>query len=130
MDRDAVLRHCGEFPGAVETYPFGDDVAVFKVGGRIFALCHLDGHPGMVSLKCDPPLAEALRARYPAVRPGYHLDKRHWNTIDLDGTVPGDELAELIDHSWELVVAKLPRRQRDPLVSPDLPRSAPGRLGP
>jgi hypothetical protein len=72
----------------------------------------------------------ALRKRYPAVRPGYHLDKRHWNTIDLDGTVPGDELAELIDHSWELVVAKLPRRQRDTLAPPDLPRSAPGRLGP
>jgi predicted DNA-binding protein (MmcQ/YjbR family) len=115
MDRDRVLEYCGSRPGAVEDYPFGDEVAVFKVGGRIFALCGLTGRPD-VSLKCDPPLAEALRARYPAVRPGYHLNKRHWNTVDLDGSVPADELAELIDHSWELVVAKLPRRQRDALA--------------
>jgi predicted DNA-binding protein (MmcQ/YjbR family) len=115
MDRDRMLRYLNERPGAVEDYPFGDDVAVFKVGGRVFALCALGGQPGSVSLKCDPTLAEALRDRYPAVTPGYHLNKRHWNTIELDGSVPGDELAELVDHSWELVVAKLPRRERDAL---------------
>ena len=87
MDRDAVLGYCGGRTGAVEDYPFGDDVAVFKVGGRVFALCSLAGRPGSVSLKCDPTLAEALRDRYPAVRPGYHLNKRHWNTIELDGSV-------------------------------------------
>jgi predicted DNA-binding protein (MmcQ/YjbR family) len=118
MDRDAILGYLGGRPGAVEDYPFGDDVAVFKVGGRVFALCSLAGHPGTVSLKCDPTLAEALRDRYPAVRPGYHLNKRHWNTIELDGSVPTDELAELVDHSWELVVAKLPRRDRDALRAP------------
>jgi predicted DNA-binding protein (MmcQ/YjbR family) len=112
MDRERVLDYCGSRPGAVEDDPFGDEVAVFKVGGRIFAICGLAGHPGEVSLKCDPSLAEALRARYPAVRPGYHLNKRHWNTVELDGTVPADELAELIDHSWELVVAQLPRAER------------------
>jgi predicted DNA-binding protein (MmcQ/YjbR family) len=115
MDRDRMLRYLNERPGAVEDYPFGDDVAVFKVGGRVFALCALSGRPGSVSLKCDPTLAEALRDRYPAVTPGYHLNKRHWNTIELDGSVPDDELAELVDHSWELVVAKLPRRDRDAL---------------
>ena len=115
MDRDGVLDYCGRRPGAVEDYPFGDDVAVFKVGGRVFALCSLSGQSGNVSLKCDPTLAEALRDRYRSVTPGYHLNKRHWNTIELDGSVPGDELAELVDHSWELVVGKLPRRERDAL---------------
>jgi predicted DNA-binding protein (MmcQ/YjbR family) len=118
MDREGMLAYLGGRPGSVEDYPFGDDVAVFKVGGRVFALCGLGGQPGSVSLKCDPTLAEALRDRYPAVRPGYHLNKRHWNTIELDGSVPADELAELADHSWELVVAKLPRRDRDALRAP------------
>jgi predicted DNA-binding protein (MmcQ/YjbR family) len=113
MDRDGMLRFLNDRPGAVEDYPFGEEVAVFKVGGRVFALLALDSQPGSVSLKCDPTLAEALRDRYPSVTPGYHLNKRHWNTIQLDGSVPGDELAELVDHSWELVVAKLPRRDRD-----------------
>jgi predicted DNA-binding protein (MmcQ/YjbR family) len=116
MDRDAMLRYLNDRPGAVEDYPFGDEVAVFKVGGRVFALLALNGHPGSVSLKCDPTLGEALRHRYPSVTPGYHLNKRHWNTIQLDGSVPSDELAELVDHSWELVVAKLPRRDRDQLA--------------
>ena len=90
--RDRVIAACGAKPGSAEDYPFGDDVAVFKVGGRVFAICALAGHPGSVSLKCDPTLAEALRDRYPAVRPGYHLNKRHWNTIELDGSVPDDDL--------------------------------------
>ena len=115
MDRDSMLRYLNDRPGAAEDYPFGDDVAVFKVGGRVFALCSLSDQPGSVSLKCDQTLAEALRDRYRSVTPGYHLNKRHWNTIELDGSVPGDELAELVDHSWELVVAKLPRRERDAL---------------
>ena len=115
MNRDSLLSYLIDRPGSVEDYPFGDDVAVFKVGGRVFALCALTGQPGSISLKCDPTLAGALRDRYPAVRPGYHLNKRHWNTIDLDGSVPGDELADLVDHSWELVVARLPRRNRDAL---------------
>jgi predicted DNA-binding protein (MmcQ/YjbR family) len=69
-------------------------------------------------LAARPGSVEALRARYPAVRPGYHLNKRHWTTVGLDGSVPADELAELVDHSWELVVAKLSRRDRDDLGGP------------
>ena len=115
MDWDRMLRYLSDRPGAVEDYPFGDDVAVFKVGGRVFAICALSGQPGSVSLKCDPTLAEALRRRYPSVTPGYHLNKRHWNTVQLDGSVPGDELTDLVDHSWELVVARLPRRDREGL---------------
>jgi predicted DNA-binding protein (MmcQ/YjbR family) len=115
LDPEGMLAYCGSRPGAVEDYPFGDDVAVFKVGGRVFALCSLTGRPGSVRLKCDPTLAEALRERNRSVRPGYHLNKRLWNTIELDGSVPDDELTELVDHSWELVVDRLPRRDRESL---------------
>ena len=87
MTREQVLELCGRFPGALEDYPFGDGVAVFKVAGRMFALVSLDGNPGSVNLKCDPGLALELRAVYAAVRPGYHQNKRHWNTVELDGSI-------------------------------------------
>lgn len=107
-----MLDLCSRLPGAVEDYPFGDDVAVFKVGGRIFALVLLTGNAGSVNLKCDPEWALELRARYQAVRPGYHQNKRHWNTVELDGTVEDDELREMVNHSYELVVRRLPRSER------------------
>jgi predicted DNA-binding protein (MmcQ/YjbR family) len=116
MTRDALLGLCSDQAGSVEDYPFGDDVAVFKVGGKMFALVPLDGEPASVSLKCDPDWALSLRERYPAVRPGYHLNKRHWNTVELDGTVEDAELHEMIEHSYELVVRSLPRHQRDRLL--------------
>jgi predicted DNA-binding protein (MmcQ/YjbR family) len=113
--RDWVIAACGAKPGAVEDYPFGDEVAVFKVAGKMFALVPLGEAPGSVSLKCDPGLAASLRDRYAGVTPGYHLNKRHWNTVTLDGSVPGEELLELIDHSYDLVVARLTRAQRSQL---------------
>ena len=113
MTRDDVLELCGSLPGSAEDYPFGDGVAVFKVGGRMFALVSLEGDPGSVNLKCDPGLALELRDRHPAVRPGYHQDKRHWNTVDLDESIDDDELREMIEHSYGLVVAGLTRAQRD-----------------
>ena len=112
MRRERLFEYCGSRPGASEQYPFGDGIAVFKVGGRIFALCSLEREPLSVSLKCDPLLAQALRASHPAVRPGYHLNKRHWNTVTLDGSIGDDEVEEWIDHSYELVVAKLRRSER------------------
>lgn len=115
--RDRIIEACGAKPGASEDYPFGDGVAVFKVAGRMFALVPLGQPPGSVSLKCDPHLAAGLRARYAAITPGYHLNKRHWNTVALDGSVPDEELAELIDHSYEQVVARLTRAQRNKLMS-------------
>jgi predicted DNA-binding protein (MmcQ/YjbR family) len=115
VTRDEVLDLCGSLPGAVEDYPFGDDVSVFKIGGRIFALVPLSGEPGTMNLKCDPALALELRARHPAIRPGYHQNKRHWNTVELDGSIDDDELRELIDHSYRLVIAGLPRAIRDGL---------------
>jgi predicted DNA-binding protein (MmcQ/YjbR family) len=116
VTRDEVLDRCASLPGAVEDYPFGDDVAVFKVGGKMFALVALDASPGDVSLKCDPQWALVLRDQYEAVRSGYHLNKRHWNTVDLDGDVDDAALAEMIDHSYELVVSRLPRHQRERLT--------------
>jgi predicted DNA-binding protein (MmcQ/YjbR family) len=116
VTRDQVLDLCASLPGAVEDYPFGDDVAVFKVAGKMFALVSLAGEPGSVNLKCDPDWALELRALYEAVRPGYHQNKRHWNTVELDGTVEDADLREMIDHSYELVVSRLPRNQRSRLL--------------
>jgi predicted DNA-binding protein (MmcQ/YjbR family) len=116
VTRDDVLDACSSQPEAVEDHPFGDDVVVFKVGGKMFAIVALTGEPGSVSLKCDPEWALELRARYDAVRPGYHLNKRHWNTVELDGTVGDPELRDLIDHSYDLVVSGLPRDQRARLL--------------
>jgi predicted DNA-binding protein (MmcQ/YjbR family) len=116
MTRDQVLDLCSGLPGAVEDYPFGDDVAVFKVAGKMFALVSLAAEPGTVNLKCDPEWALELRDRYEAVRPGYHQNKRHWNTVELNGTVEDAELREMIDHSYELVVIRLPRDERARLL--------------
>jgi predicted DNA-binding protein (MmcQ/YjbR family) len=92
MDRDGVIATCSNLPGAIEDYPFGDEVAVFKIGGKMFALVLLSGEPGSVNLKCDPEWAIELRDQHPAVRPGYHASKRHWNTVELDGSIHDDDI--------------------------------------
>ena len=112
MTGDEVREVCASKPGAVETYPFGPNTAVYKVGGKMFALVPRDARPASVSLKCDPDWSEVLRTAYAAVVPGYHLNKKHWNTLVLDGSVPDDEVEELIGHSYELVLESLPRRVR------------------
>lgn len=112
MTRDGVLAYCAGMAGAVEEYPFGDEVAVFKVGGKMFALVMLEGEPGFVNLKCDPDLALELRASYAAVEPGYHTNKRHWNSVHLDRSIGDVELQEMIDHSYTLIVNRLPRAER------------------
>ena len=115
MTRDEVLAYCSAQREAIEDQPFGEGVVVFKISGKMFALVSLDGPQGYLNLKCDPDIALELRDRLSAVRPGYHTNKRHWNTIDLDGTVDADELREMIDHSYGLVVAGLPRAERNRL---------------
>ncbi len=112
MDREAVTAACRGQAGATEGYPFGEGVLVFKVAGKVFAILADNG----VSLKCDPGFAEIIRQHYPAVTAGYHLDKRHWNTIQLDGTVPDDQLQDWIEDSYALVVAGLSRAQRGSLT--------------
>jgi predicted DNA-binding protein (MmcQ/YjbR family) len=116
MTRDEVLALCLGLPAAEESYPFGDEVAVIKVCGKMFALVSLSGEPGSVNLKCDPAQALELRAAYSGIRPGYHQDKRHWNTVDLDGSVEDDVVRDLIADSYDLVVAGLPRSVRAGLL--------------
>jgi predicted DNA-binding protein (MmcQ/YjbR family) len=90
-------------PNAVREYPFGPDVAVYKAGEKMFALIPEDKQPVQISLKCDPLLAQVLRERYDEVMPGYHLNKKHWNTIVLTGQLPWHEIQDLIRHSYLLV---------------------------
>jgi predicted DNA-binding protein (MmcQ/YjbR family) len=113
VDCDEVLEVCRAMRGATEGFPFGETVLVFKVAGKMFAIVE-PGH-GRVSLKCDPGYAAALREQYAAVTAGYHLDKRHWNTVALDGSVPDPVLADWIEDSFELVLATLPKKHRDAL---------------
>ncbi|MGH2708111.1 MAG: MmcQ/YjbR family DNA-binding protein [Actinomycetota bacterium] len=115
MDPEQLRRHCLAKSGAAEDFPFGDEISVFKVAGKIFAISALGGLPLEVSLKCDSDLAAALRARYGAVRPGYHLNKRHWNTVTIDGSISEGEIEAMIDDSYDLVVAGLRRSDRDAL---------------
>jgi predicted DNA-binding protein (MmcQ/YjbR family) len=120
-------EYCLSKPHAIEDTPFGDDVLVFKVGGKMFALAGLDAVPATVNLKCDPDLALDLRDRYEQVRSGYHMNKKHWNTVEIDSGLPDTELRRMIDHSYELVVQNLPKskgRTRR-LVPPT--NSSPGR---
>src|SRR5579859_7485465 len=112
MDRQGALASCRGLPHAVEGFPFSDTAAVFSVGGKMFAIVDVGDGPPSVSLKCDPGYAAALREQHPAVTAGYHLNKRHWNTVNLDGSVPDELIDEWIKDSYELVVAGLPRATR------------------
>lgn len=109
---DAVAL-AASLPGAVLEHPFGPETDVYKVAGRIFALAP-ESHRS-VSLKCDPDIALDLRAKHGGITPGYHLNKRHWNTVVLDGSVPDDLVAWMIEHSYDLVLDKLPARTREAL---------------
>ena len=109
---------CLGFTGAEETYPFSPDATVFKVRGKIFAIAHLGGEPPSISLKCEPGLALQLRADHPAITPGYHLNKRHWNTVKVDGSLPDGLVRDLVEDSYDLVVESLPKRVRDDLGWP------------
>jgi predicted DNA-binding protein (MmcQ/YjbR family) len=115
MTPASLRRRCLARPGATEEFPFGHATSVFKVAGRMFALSALRGRPLRVSVKCEPELAEQLRASYPEVGPGYHLNKRHWNTITLDGGLPDAMVTAMIEDSYDLVVAALPRAKREAL---------------
>ena len=115
MDAGELRACCLRHPGAIEDFPFGPATSVFKVAGKIFAISALERTPLEVSVKCDPDLAVALRDSYPAIRPGYHLNKRHWNTITLDGGLPDQLVRDLIEDSYDLVVSALPKRVRDQL---------------
>ena len=104
------------FAEVAEEQPFGPDSTVYKVAGKVFAILQPDSDPPQVTLKCEPSLALELRAQFPAVTEGYHVNKKHWNTVHLDGSVPGDELREMIEHAYDRVVAGLPKATRERLT--------------
>jgi predicted DNA-binding protein (MmcQ/YjbR family) len=97
---------CLALPGAIEDFPFGPETSVFRVGGKMFGLSALAGRPLHVSLKCEPELAVELRATYAAIAPGYHLNKRHWITVTLDGSLPDEMLRDLVEDSYALVARR------------------------
>ncbi len=105
------------FPETTEEQPFGPEVDVYKVAGKMFAILSPDEVPPAISLKCDPALAIELREEFDAVIPGYHLNKTHWNTVILDGTVPDREVKDMIAHSYERVVSGLPAAMRKRLAT-------------
>jgi predicted DNA-binding protein (MmcQ/YjbR family) len=114
MNIEEFREYCLSKPGASEDFPFGEDTLVFKVGGKMFALTSLDGD-FTANLKCDPEWAIELRETYPCVIPGYHMSKRHWNTIIFDGSIPDRLVCDWIDHSYELILQGLPRKIREEL---------------
>ncbi len=116
MNLDTLRNILMQKPATTEEVPFGPDVLVFKVKGKMFALVPWENPAPSISLKCDPDEALFLRDIYPAVNPGYHLNKRHWNTVTLDGTVPEAELLRMIDDSYRLVVKKLKKADRANLL--------------
>jgi predicted DNA-binding protein (MmcQ/YjbR family) len=104
---------CLSFNASVEDFPFTPETSVFKVLGKLFALTRLDTRPLTVNLKCDPDDAVRLRGEYPGlIIPGYHMNKRHWNTVTVDGDLPDRLVRELVEDSYDLVVAGLPRADR------------------
>ncbi|MGZ9584848.1 MmcQ/YjbR family DNA-binding protein [Paenibacillus marinisediminis] len=105
------VDYCMTKRGTSLTNPFGPDVNVMKVGNKMYALLPADGGP-QISLKCDPLRADALREQYPEITPGYHLNKQHWNSIALDGNLTDEEIIDLIDHSYDLVIKKMTKSER------------------
>ncbi|MFC6635109.1 MmcQ/YjbR family DNA-binding protein [Microbulbifer taiwanensis] len=115
MDRKTARDYLLSRPEALEDFPFGPEVAVFKVKGKMFALLGNREGVDSINLKCDPDEAEALRDIFPGVLPGYHMNKRHWNTVLLDGSVPDYEIERMVDRSYGLIVKGLRKVEREAL---------------
>jgi predicted DNA-binding protein (MmcQ/YjbR family) len=125
MDAADFREYCLAKPQAAEGTPFRETVLVFKVAGKMFALISLDEVPARANLKCDPDLALELRDRFEQVRPGYHMNKKHWNTVAIDSGIPELELRKMIDHSYELVVRSLSANTRSKIIAATESRRAP-----
>jgi len=113
---DTLRVYCAKKPGTVEIYPFDEDTLVFKVMGKMYALTNVKSPELSINLKCDPDWAMILRDHYPAVKPGYHMNKRHWNTVVIDSSIPENEIWEMVDHSYRLVVKGLKKADRQILA--------------
>lgn len=117
MNADTIRQYSLKKRGKItEGFPFGEGVLVFKVNGKIFLLLNLDSAPLTVNLKCDPGVAIELREKYEAVQPGYHMNKKHWNTVTLDGSIPPAEVKLMIDHSYEQIVLGMSKSEREKLL--------------
>ncbi len=116
MNTETLREHCINKPGVTESFPFGGDALVFKVGGKMFALLTTESQPTTINIKCDPERAVQLREENDAVTPGYHMNKAHWNTITIDGRVRSADVQTWIDHSYELVRKSLPKVVQAELV--------------
>ena len=113
MNLEDLRSYCLQKKGALVDFPFDDVTMVIKVGGKMFILMAIDSDPLWINLKCDPFIAEGLRERYNAVTPGYHMNKKHWNTISIDKTIPDVIIKEMIDDSYELVFSKLSKNNKE-----------------
>jgi predicted DNA-binding protein (MmcQ/YjbR family) len=114
MELPDVITYCLSLPEAEETTPFGPDVLVYKVRGKMFALTTLEDFPARINLKCHPERSLELRDIHSAIQPGWHMNKKHWNTIILNGTLSPRLIRELIEHSYRLVFDALPKKKRSP----------------
>lgn len=112
MDFTMLRAYLAAKPDAVEEFPFDTVTLVLKVGGKMFALVGTSDEPLRINLKCDPDKAEILRELHPAILPGYHMNKRHWNTVVLDSSIPDEDIFSMIDESYDLVVKGLPKGKR------------------
>ena len=113
MNLEELRAYCLQKKGALVDFPFDDVTMVIKVGGKMFILLAIDNDPLWINLKCDPFNAEELRERYEAVSPGYHMNKRHWNTVSMDKTIPDNIIKKMIDDSYELVFSKLSKKNKE-----------------
>ena len=116
MDIEALREYCLSKKAATEDFPFGEDTLVFRVMNKIFLLVSLSSTPLQFNAKCDPGKAIELREQYNAVQPGYHMNKKHWNTIVLDGSLSNTLVKEMIDDSYNLIVQSLPKKEREALL--------------
>lgn len=113
MNIETLRDYCIRLPFVSEECPFGPETLVFKVMGKVFLLTGLDEEELSFNVKCDPEKAAELREHYPCVQPGYHMNKKHWNTVHADGSVSDELLKSWINHSYEMVVAGLPKKDRE-----------------
>jgi|SRR5450432_1795359 len=118
MDLEYIRKYCLEKKSVEESFPFGEDTLVFKVSGKVFLLLGLNNRPLQFNVKCDPEKAEELRENFSSVLPGFHMNKKHWNTVILDGQVPAKLIREMIDDSYHLVIKGLPPKERKKFNSP------------
>lgn len=116
MNIETLRDYCIGKPGVTESFPFGEDTLVFKVGGKIFLLTGMQAGNSF-NVKCDPELAVELRERHSEVQPGYHMNKTHWNTVYMDGFLTEKQLRDMVDHSYTLVLQSLPKKLQDEIAS-------------